>query len=220
MKKKIAVILLSVSMAVISLNGCGKSDKKADKKIAREWENEDAVHGEVSKVTEDTVIIKVADGNMAPMADMELTGEEQEITVTEDTVIRRRSMRGMPGNGDGSQPPNSQQGTEDGEMPEKPNSQQGTEDGEMPEKPDSRQGTEDGEMPPGPKGEAPAGEMSDMEERSEEITISDISVGDIVMVIFTDNNSAAEITVMSSKGDSDRSEDPKSKESDQKDTTV
>lgn len=126
----------------------------------------------------------------------------------------------MPGNGDGLQPPNSQQGTEDGEMPEKPNSQQGTEDGEMPEKPDSRQGTEDGEMPPGPKGEVPAGEMSDMEERSEEITISDISVGDIVRVIFTDNNSAAEITVMSSKGDSDRSEDPKSKESDQKDTTV
>lgn len=45
MKKKIAVILLSVSMAVISLNGCGKSDKKAEKDIAREWENEDAVQG-------------------------------------------------------------------------------------------------------------------------------------------------------------------------------
>lgn len=169
MKKKIAVILLSVSMAVISLNGCGKSDKKAKKDIAREWENEDAVHGEVSEVSEDTVIIKVADGNMDSMAGLESIGEEQEITVTKDTVIKRRNMRGMPS---------------------------------------------------GREGEAPAGEMPDREESSEEITISDISVGDMVMVTFTDNNSAAEITVMPSKGDGDRNGTPKSKGSDQRDSTV
>ena len=192
MKNKIAVILLSVSMAAISLNGCGKSDKQAEKNLAREWENENAVHGEVSKVTEDTVIIKVADGNMASMADSELTGEEQEITVTKDTVIRRRNMVGMPENGDAPQPPDSRQGTEDGETPEKPGSRQGTEDGKMP----------------------------DREESSEEITISDISVGDIVMVTFADNNNAAEITVMPSKRDGEKSETPKSKESDQRDTTV
>ena len=191
MKNKIAVILLSVSMAAISLNGCGKSDKQAEKNLAREWENENAVHGEVSKVTEDTVIIKVADGNMASMADSELTGEEQEITVTKDTVIRRRNMVGMPENGDAPQPPA-------GEAPE---------NGDAPQPPDSRQGTEDGKMP-------------DREESSEEITISDISVGDIVMVTFADNNNAAEITVMPSKRDGEKSETPKSKESDQRDTTV
>lgn len=206
MKNKIAVILLSVSMAAISLNGCGKSDKQAEKNLAREWENENAVHGEVSKVTEDTVIIKVADGNMASMADSELTGEEQEITVTKDTVIRRRNMVGMPENGDAPQPP-AGEAPENGDSPQPPDSRQGTEDGETPEKPGSRQGTEDGKMP-------------DREESSEEITISDISVGDIVMVTFADNNNAAEITVMPSKRDGEKSETPKSKESDQRDTTV
>lgn len=191
MKNKIAVILLSVSMAAISLNGCGKSDKQAEKNLAREWENENAVHGEVSKVTEDTVIIKVADGNMASMADWELTGEEQEITVTKDSVIRRRNMVGMPEKGDAPQPPA-------GEAPEK---------GDVPQPPDSRQGTEDGKMP-------------DREESSEEITISDISVGDIVMVTFADNNNAAEITLMPSKRGGEKSETPKSKEADQKDTTI
>ena len=205
MKNKLAVILLSVSMAVISLNGCGKSDKQEEKNITREWKNENAVHGEVSKVTEDTIIIKVADGNMASMADSELTGEEQEITVTKDTVIRRRNMRGMPENGDVPQPPDGREGTEDSEMPEKP---------------DSRQEMKEGEMPSEPDGKAPAGEMPDKEESSEEITISDISVGDIVMVIFTDDNSAAEITVMPSKKDGEKSEPSKSKESEQKDTTV
>ena len=62
--------------------------------------------------------------------------------------------------------------------------------------------------------------MPDREESSEEITISDISVGDIVMVTFADNNNAAEITVMPSKRDGEKSETPKSKESDQRDTTV
>ncbi len=220
MKNKLAVILLSVSMAVISLNGCGKSDKQEDKNITREWENENAVHGEVSKVTEDTIIIKVADGNMASMADSELTGEEQEITVTKDTVIRRTNMRGLPENGDVPQTPDGRQGIEDSEMPEKPDSRQGIEDSEMPEKPDSRQEMKEGEMPSEPDGKAPAGEMPDKEESSEEITISDISVGDIVMVIFTDDNSAAEITVMPSKRDGEKSEPSKSKESEQKDTTV
>lgn len=205
MKKKIAVILLSVSMAVISLNGCGKSDKKAKKDIAREWENEDAVHGEVSEVSEDTVIIKVADGNMDSTAGLESTGEEQEITVTKDTVIKRRNMRGMPENGDVSQQPDSRPGTENGGMPEQP---------------DSRQGMEERGMPSGWEGEVPAGEMPDREESSEEITISDISVGDMVMVTFTDNNSAAEITVLPSKGDGDRNGTPKSKGSDQRDSTV
>ncbi len=205
MKNKLAVILLSVSMAVISLNGCGKSDKQEEKNITREWKNENAVHGEVSKVTEDTIIIKVADGNMASMADSELTGEEQEITVTKDTVIRRTNMRGLPENGD---------------VPQTPDGRQGIEDSEMPEKPDSRQEMKEGEMPSEPDGKAPAGEMPDKEESSEEITISDISVGDIVMVIFTDDNSAAEITVMPSKRDGEKSEPSKSKESEQKDTTV
>ena len=205
MKNKIAVILLSVSMAAISLNGCGKSDKQAEKNLAREWENENAVHGVVSKVTEDTVIIKVADGNMASMADLELTGEEQEITVTKDSVIRRRNMVGMPENGDAPQPPAGEM-PENGDAPQPPVGE-AAENGDVPQPPDSRQGMEDGKMP-------------DREESSEEITISDISVGDIVMVTFADNNNAAEITLMPSKRGGEKSETPKSKESDQKDTTI
>ena len=205
MKKRLTVILLSISLAAISLNGCGKAERRADKDIARKWENESAVHGEVSKVTEDTITIKVAESDMAPTADLQLTGEEQEITVTKDTLIQRRNMRGMPENGD---------------APKLSDGGQGTEHGEAPAKPDGEQGMEEGEMPQMPEGEAPAGEIPDRGDNSEEITVSDISVGDIVMVMFTDDNHAAEITVMPSMGSGEKGEAPKSEEVNQAGTTV
>lgn len=220
MKKRLTVILLSISLAAISLNGCGKAERRADKDIARKWENESAVHGEVSKVTEDTITIKVAESGMAPTADLQLTGEEQEITVTKDTLIQRRNMRGMPENGDAPKPSDGGQGTEHGEAPAKPDGEQGTENGEAPAKPDGGQGMEEGEMPQMPEGEAPAGEIPDRVDHSEEITVSDISVGDIVMVMFTDDNHAAEITVMPSMGSGEKGEAPKSEEVNQAGTTV
>lgn len=75
---------------------------------------------------------------------LDLTGEEQEIAVTEDTVITRQSMGG------GGQPQGNQ-----GEAPEKP-------DGEMP----------DGEIPEGEAPEMPQGEEITLEDIAEGDTIS------------------------------------------------
>ncbi len=189
MGKKFAVILLSAALGAAMLNGCGRTDKGHDKKTSHEWEDKDAVYGEVDRVTKDTVTIKVGtrkemerpqERDMEKLEEskekekpsmLELTGEEQELVVTQETTIKRRSMGGLPEDGE-NQP--------DGEMPQKPDG----EGGEMPQKPDG----EDGGMPQKPE----AGQNS-----GEEITLSDISEGDIIMVTFTDEKKAAEITVLS-----------------------
>ena len=98
---------------------------------------------------------------------LDLTGEEQEITVTDSTVITKQSM------GDG-------QGTPGGEAPEKPDG----DNGEAPEKPD-------GEAPDG-NGQAP-----DSTGQTEEITLDDIKEGDVVAITLDDDGNAATITVQS-----------------------
>ena len=200
MGKKFAVILLSAALGAAMLNGCGRTDKGHDKKTSHEWEDKDAVYGEVERVTKDTVTIKVGtrkemerpqERDVEKLEEskekekpsmLELTGEEQELVVTQETTIKRRSMGGLPEDGE-NQP--------DGEMPQKPDG----EAGEMPQKPDG----EAGEMPQKPDGEA--GGMPQKPEAGqnsgEEITLSDISEGDIIMVTFTDEKKAAEITVLS-----------------------
>ena len=59
MKKKFVVVILSVVLGVSSLNGCGKADKGIAKNMEHNPENENAVYGEVSKVTENAITIKV-----------------------------------------------------------------------------------------------------------------------------------------------------------------
>ena len=185
MKRKVAVILLSAALAAAMLVGCGKSDREPKEKISHGWEEEDAVYGEVSKTLEDLITIKVGTrkeieqpkegaakkpeqnqaGEKPSMLD--LTGEEQVIKVTEETVLKRQTMSGLPGNGPAPQKPDGEPGEGSGEMPEKP-------DGEPPQEPGAGQ-----------------------ENSSEEIAVSDISEGDIIMVTFTDDKKAAEITVLS-----------------------
>ena len=122
---------------------------------------------------------------------LDLTGEEQEITVTEDTVITSQSMGGSMQEGPGG----------DGEAPsgEAPS-------GEAPSAPPG-DSTEDSEEAPAAadngdsQGTPPEnGSGGDMEQTAEEITLSDISTGDIVLVTFNDDGSTAEITVMSMGG--------------------
>lgn len=174
MKKKFAVILLSVSLGVSVLNGCGDTQKGRNQNAVQEQKKEDALRGEVSKITQDSITIKV-----------DSTGEEQELTITEDTVIKRQSM----GGGMGQKP-------EGGELPERPEGQQGSENGEPPEKPEGQPGSENGEPPERPEGDMPDGQKPDMENASEEIALSDISEGDTVMVIAAEDGSAVEVMVM------------------------
>lgn len=98
---------------------------------------------------------------------LDLTGEEQEITVTDSTVITKQSM------GDG-------QGTPGGEAPEKPDG----DNGEAPEKPDGEASDGNGQAPDG------AGQ-------TEEITLDDIKQGDVVAITLDDDGNAATITVQS-----------------------
>ncbi|MDO4306718.1 MAG: hypothetical protein Q4C77_07775 [Eubacteriales bacterium] len=125
---------------------------------------------------------------------LELTGEEIQITVTDETVIRRQNM-GMGGQPGGA-----------GEAPEKPDGENGEPQGETPEKPDGENGENQGEAPEKPDGESEnaPGEGAQMLEggnggpdQAEEITLDDISEGDILAVTLNEDGSAAEITVMS-----------------------
>lgn len=106
----------------------------------------------------------------AQPSSLELTGEEQDIKVDEDTVIARQSMGGM---GEG----------EPGNMDEEPS-------GEEPS----------GEKPSGekPSGEKPDGEAP--EETQEEITLDDITEGDTVSITLDTDGSTSEIIVMSMGG--------------------
>ena len=111
------------------------------------------------------------DGEAPSMLD--LTGEEQEITVTDSTVITKQSMRGG-------------QGASGGEAPEKP-------DGES-----SDSDNTDSEAPEKPEGEAPDGQGApDGAGQTEEITLDDIKEGDVVAITLDDDGNAATITVQS-----------------------
>ncbi len=215
MKRKFAVILLSAALAATMLVGCGKSDREPEEKMFHGWEEEDAVYGEVSKTSEDLITIKVGtrkemeqpkegsakkpEQNQAEEKPsmLDLTGEEQVIKVTEETVLKRQTMSGLPGNGAAPQKPDGEPGEDSGAMPQKPDGEPGEGSGAMPQKPDGEPGEGSGAMPQKPDREPPQEPGAGQENSSEEIAVSDISEGDIIMVTFTDDKKAAEITVLS-----------------------
>ena len=131
-------------------------------------------------------------GGEAPSM-LDLTGEEQTITITADTVITKQAGGMQPG-GDG----------QNGGAPEKPegdgqnsdpsdgasDSQDATDDNQESENTDSQ----DGEEPEKPDGNGQSAE-------AEEISLSDIQEGDIVSITLDEDGNAASITVMSMEMD-------------------
>lgn len=115
------------------------------------------------------------DGEAPSMLD--LTGEEQTITVTADTVITKQAGGMQPG-GDG-------QNSEAPEKPEGDDRSADSSDGEAPEKPDGD--ARDGGAP----------EENGQSAGAEEISLSDIQEGDTVSVTLDEDGNAASITVMS-----------------------
>ena len=164
------------------------SDEDAEKKNDdTEQTKENEILGEVKSVEDGKITIAVGtrkemgqpgeqpqggeNGEASSMLD--LTGEEQEITVTDSTVITKQSMGGG-------------QGAPDGEAPEKP-------DGEA-----SDSDNTDSEAPEKPEGEAPDGQGApDGAGQTEEITLDDIKEGDVVAITLDDDGNAATITVQS-----------------------
>ena len=151
------------------------------------------------------------DGEAPSMLD--LTGEEQTITVTADTVIAKQAGGMQPGgDGQNSDAPEKPEGDDqsadssDGEAPEKPEGDDqsaDSSDGGAPEKSegdDQSADSSDGEAPEKPDGDARDGgapEENGQSAEAEEISLSDIQEGDTVSVTLDEDGNAASITVMS-----------------------
>lgn len=155
-------------------------DTSEDKTTDAE-ENAETTDGEDETSADNTDKDEVPDGNGdgqgAPDGEapsmLDLTGEEQEITVTDSTVITKQTMGGG-------------QGAPGGEALEKP-------DGES-----SDSDNTDSEAPEKPEGEAPDGQGApDSAGQTEEITLDDIKEGDVVAITLDDDGNAATITVQS-----------------------
>ena len=199
--------------------GDGEAPEKPDGD-AKDSEDADDVSADESADTESTDETsddktdkgEAPDGEAPSMLD--LTGEEQEITVTDSTVITKKSM------GDG-------QGAPGGEAPEKPDGDNGeepeksdednagdntdaksedvenTDDSEKTDASDSENADSeapektDGEATDG-NGQAPDGQGApDGAGQTEEITLDDIKQGDVVAITLDDDGNAATITVQS-----------------------
>lgn len=169
----------------------------ADASAGQSSENADGQDGEAPEKPEgDGQNGGAPDGNgqggEAPSM-LNLTGEEQTITVTADTVITKQAGGMQPG-GDG----------QNGGAPEKPegdgqssdssdgasDSQDAADDNQESENTDSQ----DGEEPDKPDGNGQSAE-------AEEISLSDIQEGDIVSITLDEDGNAASITVMSMEMD-------------------
>ena len=127
-------------------------------------------------------------GGEAPSM-LDLTGEEQTITITADTVITKQAGGMQPG-GDG----------QNGGAPEKPEGEGQSSDSsagarDTPDAADDNQESENTDSQDGEEPEKPDGNGQSAE--AEEISLSDIQEGDIVSITLDENGNAASITVMS-----------------------
>ena len=226
------------------------SDEKADD--SKEETNENEILGEVKSVEDGKITIAIGtrkemgqpgeqpqggendeapdgngDGQGAPDGEapsmLDLTGEEQEITVTDSTVITKQSMGGGQGAPVGEAP--EKPDGDNGEAPEKPDGDnaddnadaksedtENTDDSEKTDASDDSESSDaekteeasdsenaDSEAPEKPEGEAPDGngQAPDGAGQTEEITLDDIKEGDVVAITLDDDGNAATITVQS-----------------------
>ncbi len=192
-------ITLTLAMMVTTINGCGKADSSSKKES--NTQDEDAIYGEVTEINDGSIKIKVGtmkqmerpernnsdtkDTNDEQKQDskehsgmpslIDLTGEEKEISISDNTTFKKEQMMGG-GNMMGT-PPN---------MPDS-NSENG-EQQTPPQMPDSnRENGEQQTLPDMPE---------KFEKEAEDISASDISVGDIVKITLDDDGNASEITVV------------------------
>ena len=120
---------------------------------------------------------------------LDLTGEEQTITITADTVITKQAGGMQPG-GDGQNGGAPEKPEDDGQSSDSSDgasdSQDAADDNQESENTDSQ----DGEEPEKPDGNGQSAE-------AEDISLSDIQEGDIVSITLDEDGNAASITVMS-----------------------
>ena len=202
--------------------GDGQDDQASDSTDADSQDSADSESGSEDAQKPDGDGQGAPDGGNGGEAPsmLDLTGEEQTITITENTVITKQSggmQQGQPG-GDGQNggaPEKPDGDSQDGEAPEKPEGDD--QNGEAPEKPDGETSEADGQTDSdsqdsekstdGQNGEAPEKPEGDQNggapdgngqgADSEEISLSDIQEGDVVSITLDEDGNAASITVMS-----------------------
>ncbi len=181
----------------------------------------DTASGE-TEISEDTTDTEISDIESETQT-ITLTDETQYLKVSSGMGGGMGSGDGetmeMP---DGEVPSGDGEGSaEDGEVPEMPDGESGeaaAENGEAPEIPDGEASAEDGEAPEiqdreaaaenGEAPEIPDGESGDMGDagmggdmgsstETEEITLADIEVGDMVIITLNEDGTAATVTVQS-----------------------
>ena len=167
-------------------------------------DEDDAKEGGDAKDTEstgETPDDKTDKGEAPSMLD--LTGEEQEVTVTDNTVITKQSMGGGQETPGGEVPEKSDgdnadaksddtKETDDSEKTDEASDDTESSDSEdKSETSDSEKTEEKSEAPDG-NGQAP-----DSTGQTEEITLDDIKEGDVVAITLDDDGNAATITVQS-----------------------
>ena len=145
------------------------------------------------------------DGQGAPDGEapsmLDLTGEEQEITVTDSTVITKQSMGGGQGAPGGKAPEKPDGDNADDNADAKSEDTENTDDSESSDAEKTEEASDsdntDSEAPEKPEGEAPDGEAPDGAGQTEEITLDDIKEDDVVAITLDDDGNAATITVQS-----------------------
>ena len=150
------------------------------------------------------------DGEAPSMLD--LTGEEQEITVTDSAVITKQSMRGGQGASGGEAPEKPDGDNADDNADAKSEDTENTDDSKKTDASDDSESSDtekteeasdsdntDSEAPKKPEGEVPDsnGQAPDGAGQTEEITLDDIKEGDVVAITLDDDGNAATITVQS-----------------------
>ena len=167
-----------------------------------------------------------APGGEAPSGEapsmLDLTGEEKEITISDDTTITKENMGGGPGGAPGGEAPSGDDNG--GTPPEKPSDDNGNSSSDSKESTDSTDSnstdsnstdsnstdsngidSNGGASSGDNKGGAPSGDNNggstlggNQQSEEEDIELSDISEGDIVAVAFDDNGKVESIKVISS----------------------
>ena len=131
-------------------------------------------------------------GGEAPSM-LDLTGEEQTITITADTVITKQASGMQPG-GDGQNGGASEKPEGDGQNSDSSDGASDSQDAADDNQESENTYSQDGEEPEKPDGNGQSAE-------AEEISLSDIQEGDIVSITLDEDGNAASITVMSMEMD-------------------
>ena len=214
-RSKLIATTLIIAMILFMMNGCAKKESSSQN-------DDNTIYGQVTEVSESSVKIKIGTFDKG----INLTDEEKEINISEDTKLVKEQMErpemgkmgtppDMPNSdsqdeGKGTPPDMPNGDTQDagkGTPPDMPNGDaQDAGKGTPPDMPngdtqDAGMGTPP-DMPNSDTQDAGKGTPKDVSEdtRSEqEISISDISVGDIVEVELDDDGNATQITVISAQ---------------------